>query len=696
MQKRSFVSFLLAAMACSGIALASAAFAATPVFINELHYDNAGTDVGEAIEIAGPVGTNLSGWKIVLYNGSGGTAYDTRSLTGTIPSNCSGMADGVVVQSSFTNGIQNGSPDGIALVDGNGVVVQFLSYEGSFTATDGPAANMTSTDIGVSESSSADAAQSLQLTGSGSDYADFTWQAPATSSFGACNAGQSFAAGVDVPPTVTSTIPADGATDIALAANISIHFSEPVTLSTGWADLVCTGSGVHALSISGNAADYTLDPDVDLLNEEACTVTIHAADVHDTDGSADAMAADFIFGFHAVADLAPTVTSTTPAQGSTAAANANIAVNFSEPVSLDSGWYALGCDQSGSHTATVTGGPASFALNPDADFTALENCTLTIVAGAVHDQDGVADAMSANAVIVFSIAGTGGNYYAGVDTSSGPALLAWLHNRIKDHVSFPYTAGTTDTWDILNVADQDPNNPNNILDVYANQSLAKITGGSGAYNREHTWPNSLGFPHDSLNGVPNPPYTDLHMLHAADTTYNADRGNKPYADCNSGCTELTTTANDGFGGVGGDDSNWYIGPDGNNGSYEVWNHRKGDMARSVMYMTVRYKGGVDSYGIVEPDLRLTDNRTLITQTDAQTGGGGIAYMGLLTVLVQWSDTDPPDDEERLRNETVYSYQTNRNPFVDHPEWVHCVFLNTGCPIVVDLIFKNDFEEAAPN
>jgi hypothetical protein len=113
-------------------------------------------------------------------------------------------------------------------------------------------------------------------------------------------------------------------------------------------------------------------------------------------------------------------------------------------------------------------------------------------------------------------------------------------------------------------------------------------------------------------------------------------------------------------------------------------------------MTVRYKGGVDSYGIVEPDLRLTDNRTLITQTDAQTGGGGIAYMGLLTVLVQWSDTDPPDDEERLRNETVYSYQTNRNPFVDHPEWVHCVFLNTGCPIVVDLIFKNDFEEAAPN
>ena len=159
------------------------------VFINEIHYDNAGTDVGEAIEIAGPAGTDLSGWSIVLYNGSGGAAYDTKNLSGTIPD--SGNGFGFVVQTYPTNGIQNGSPDGIALVN-NGTVVQFLSYEGSFTATDGPAIGLSSEDIGVSESSSALIGTSIQLTGNGKLYSDFTWAESATATFGAANNNQTF------------------------------------------------------------------------------------------------------------------------------------------------------------------------------------------------------------------------------------------------------------------------------------------------------------------------------------------------------------------------------------------------------------------------------------------------------------------------------------------------------------------------
>ncbi|MDJ0674951.1 MAG: hypothetical protein QNJ36_06160 [Calothrix sp. MO_167.B42] len=166
---------------------------ATSVFINEFHYDNDGTDTGEFIEIAGPAGTDLTGWSIVLYNGSNGSVYNTQTLSGTISD--SGDGFGTVVVDYPSNGIQNGAPDGIALVDNNNNVVQFLSYEGSFTAVDGPAAGSTSTDIGVSESSSTPVGSSLQLTGTGSVYEDFSWSAPTDDTPGTVNTGQSFGDG---------------------------------------------------------------------------------------------------------------------------------------------------------------------------------------------------------------------------------------------------------------------------------------------------------------------------------------------------------------------------------------------------------------------------------------------------------------------------------------------------------------------
>ncbi len=144
----------------------------------EIHYDNFGTDQGEAIEVEGPAGTDLTGWSVVLYNGNGGAAYNTSPLSGTIVDACSGR--GVVVVNYSSNGIQNGNPDGMALVDGSGQVVEFLSYGGTFAATDGPALGKVSVDIGVVETG-APVGQSLQRDASG------VWQQPATSSFGACN-----------------------------------------------------------------------------------------------------------------------------------------------------------------------------------------------------------------------------------------------------------------------------------------------------------------------------------------------------------------------------------------------------------------------------------------------------------------------------------------------------------------------------
>jgi endonuclease I/uncharacterized protein YdeI (BOF family) len=160
------------------------------VFFNEIHYDNASTDVDEAIEIAGPAGTDLTGWTIVLYNGSNSSVYNTLNLTGSIPNQQNGY--GTVVQLLPSNGLQNGAPDGLALVDASNNVVQFLSYEGVITAADGPAAGMTSTDIGVSETSSTQVGQSLQLTGTGTTYADFVWQADVANTYGAVNTDQFF------------------------------------------------------------------------------------------------------------------------------------------------------------------------------------------------------------------------------------------------------------------------------------------------------------------------------------------------------------------------------------------------------------------------------------------------------------------------------------------------------------------------
>lgn len=274
-------------------------------------------------------------------------------------------------------------------------------------------------------------------------------------------------------------------------------------------------------------------------------------------------------------------------------------------------------------------------------------------------------------------------YYASVNTTSAALLRSTLHAVIDDHTRFPYTSGGTDTWNILEAADQDPGNAANILDVYRNRSLVKFGGGTGPYNREHTWPNSYGFPND---GGTNYPYTDCHHLFLCDVGYNSDRANLPYGDCAPGATERVTDVNDGQGGGSGvfpGNSNWFNGT-----VWQTWNARKGDVARAILYMDVRYEGGTHGVtGVVEPDLIVTDNAGLIVTTG---GNAAVAYMGLLSVLVQWNAADPVDARERSRNDVVFGYQGNRNPFIDHPEWVNALFapptdVTEGVPAITAIL-----------
>ncbi|MEK7950549.1 endonuclease/exonuclease/phosphatase family protein [Luteolibacter soli] len=170
------------------------------VFVNEFHYDNASTDTGEFVEIAVGPGYSgaLSGISLVLYNGTGGVTYATHTLdTFTLGTT---TASGHRLFSKLISGIQN-DIDGMAVVAG-GTVQEFISYEGSFAATNGPASGMTSTNIGVSQVGTETAGQSaLGRTGTGGNRADFTWQkfTGVAHSPGQPNQGQSF-----VLPTLPS------------------------------------------------------------------------------------------------------------------------------------------------------------------------------------------------------------------------------------------------------------------------------------------------------------------------------------------------------------------------------------------------------------------------------------------------------------------------------------------------------------
>lgn len=269
-------------------------------------------------------------------------------------------------------------------------------------------------------------------------------------------------------------------------------------------------------------------------------------------------------------------------------------------------------------------------------------------------------------------------YYDSVDDSDAATLRATLHEVIDDHTRFPYTSGSTDTWDILEEAQEDPDDPANILDVYGNRSLIKIGGGVGPYNREHSWPKSYGFPDDNTG---NYPYTDCHQLFLCASDLNSDRGNKPFRTCDASCTERTTDFNNGQGGGSGiypGNSNWFSGSH-VAGIWETWIGTRGDIARAQFYLDVRYEGGTHGVtGRAEPDLVLTDNQSLIAAS--QTGSNeSLAYMGERAVLAQWHQQDPVDAFERRRNDVVFGHQGNRNPFVDRPEWADCLFADACDP-----------------
>jgi hypothetical protein len=188
-----------------GNSVAKGAIVDSTVFINELHYDNVGTDKDEFVEVAAPLSwSDLSSVTLTLYNGGNGQTYagPTPLSSFTRRGSVAGWAF-----YTFDISLQNGAPDGLALARGNDVL-QFLSYEGTFIATEGVASGLTSTDLQVFEPADAPLGTSLQLTGHGDSYADFRWESFAMNTYGDLNQGQSF---VPEPSSVATWLVSAGA-----------------------------------------------------------------------------------------------------------------------------------------------------------------------------------------------------------------------------------------------------------------------------------------------------------------------------------------------------------------------------------------------------------------------------------------------------------------------------------------------------
>jgi endonuclease I len=226
-----------------------------------------------------------------------------------------------------------------------------------------------------------------------------------------------------------------------------------------------------------------------------------------------------------------------------------------------------------------------------------------------------------------------GDYYANATGKTGAALKSALHTIISSQTKLSYDQ----VWTALQSTDQDPANANNVILLYSGRSQSKTTNGGNPndWNREHVWPQSHG-----AFGTTAGPGTDVHHLRPEDVSVNAARGNLDFDNGGTAVSECSGCTAD-------------------SDSFAPRAAVRGDVARMIFYMAVRYDGG-DGFANLEPN-NVVNN-------------GSAPYVGKLSVLKAWSAADPPDAFEQRRNQVIYdTWQHNRNPFIDHPEWVNSIW-----------------------
>jgi len=231
-------------------------------------------------------------------------------------------------------------------------------------------------------------------------------------------------------------------------------------------------------------------------------------------------------------------------------------------------------------------------------------------------------------------------YYNGTENKQGEELKAVLNDIISNQMEWSYFYSK----EIFKLSDADPNNPNNIIQIYTGKSWDNDDYGSGGnqLNREHIWAKS----HGNFEGI-QPMDGDVHNLKPVDASVNNDKSNLDYDN-------------------GGNAHPEAIGCFFDNDSWEPRDADKGDVARIILYMDTRYEGENG-----EIDLTAVDQVNTYPQP----------YHGKLSTLLQWNLQDPPDDFERNRNNVIYSFQQNRNPFIDNPYFAELIWNNAALSTV---------------
>ena len=209
---------------------------------------------------------------------------------------------------------------------------------------------------------------------------------------------------VDAAPSVTSTTPGDGASNVATTADVSVTFSEPVTLATGAFTLVCGGTSIVTTTGTADDTTFTFSPTSDLTPGAACTGTVDKTKVSDKDAvdPPDHPESDYSFGF--TVDSPPSVLSSDPLDNATNVPAAKVlTVTFSEPVTVAADSFTLICN--GNAVPFDLGGTdTAVTLTPKSDLPGTAACTLTVVATKVHDKDAgdPPDTMTADVTVHFT------------------------------------------------------------------------------------------------------------------------------------------------------------------------------------------------------------------------------------------------------------------------------------------------------
>lgn len=255
--------------------------------------------------------------------------------------------------------------------------------------------------------------------------------------------------------------------------------------------------------------------------------------------------------------------------------------------------------------------------------------------------------------VVMAVSGTAGlfaeapaNYYSTCENKGGSALLTALQKKIGDHTAVSYDA----LWDVYKTSDVKANGK--IWDMYSTKEWTpdrekcgnyKVVG--DCYNREHSMPKSW------FNDA-KPMYTDAFHLYPTDGRVNGQRSDHPYGECAKGTTLPSNGSVRALGRLGSSTFPGYSGT-----VFEPDDEYKGDFARTYFYMAAAYNDKIAGW----------DSDML----------AGNAYPAFTTwaveLLMKWHRQDPVSTKEIARNEAVYAYQHNRNPFIDHPEMAEYIW-----------------------